>query len=150
METLTTAELADRCQVNLQTVRYYERQGLLPEPPRTASGYRTFPPESVVRVHFIKRAQALGFTLREIQELLALRVDPKTTCADVRRRAEAKIAAIEAKIKTLEAIKAGLMQLASACSGEGPASHCSLLDALEGAMNERPGREGVSDEAKHA
>jgi MerR family copper efflux transcriptional regulator len=135
MESLTSGELAGRCGVNLQTLRYYEREGLLPEPPRTAAGYRTFPPDSVTRVQFIKHAQALGFTLEEVKELLALRVDPMTTCADVQKRAEAKVADIERKIKRLEAIKAALTELAAACSGEGPASSCSLLEALEGRMD---------------
>lgn len=132
---LTTAELAGRCGVNLQTLRYYEREGLLPEPPRTPAGYRNFPPDSITRVQFIKHAQALGFTLKEIKELLALRVDPKTTCGDVRRRALAKVADVEQKIRNLEAIKAALTHLTAACSGEGPASSCSLLEALEGHMN---------------
>jgi MerR family mercuric resistance operon transcriptional regulator len=135
METLTTAALAGQCGVNLQTLRYYEREGLLPPPPRTSAGYRTFPPEAVARVQFIKHAQALGFTLREIKELLALRVDPRTTCADVRDRALAKVADIEQKIRTLQAIKAALTHLAAACTGEGPASSCSLLEALAGRMS---------------
>lgn len=134
MEMLTTAELAGRCGVNLQTLRYYEREGLLPEPPRTPAGYRTFPPDSITRVQFIKHAQALGFTLKEIKELLALSVDPRTTCADVQQRALTKVAAIEQKIRTLQTIKAALTQLAAACSGEGPASNCSLLEALAGHM----------------
>lgn len=135
MGSLTTAALAGQCGVNLQTLRYYEREGLLPEPPRTAAGYRTFPPESVARVRFIKHAQALGFTLREIKELLALRVDPRSTCADIRVRALAKVSDIEQKIRSLQAIKAALTQLAATCSGEGPAGSCSLLEALESQWN---------------
>jgi MerR family copper efflux transcriptional regulator len=134
MESLTTAELAGQCGINLQTLRYYEREGLLPAPPRTPAGYRAFPIESVARVQFVKHAQALGFTLREIKELLALRVDPRTTCADFRERALAKVADIEQKIRTLQAINAALTRLAAACSGEGPATSCSLLEALEGQM----------------
>ena len=77
---ILVGELARRSGVNLETVRYYERRGLLPKPPRTPAGYRAFPAASVRRVRFIRQAQALGFTLAEIKELLALRVDPDTTC----------------------------------------------------------------------
>ena len=78
-QSLTVGRLARASGVNLDTIRFYERQELLPAPPRTASGYRTFPPETVKRVRFIKRAQTLGFTLKEIGELFALRVAPETT-----------------------------------------------------------------------
>ncbi len=88
MEGLTTGALAHQGGVNLETVRYYERRGLLPKLPRTSAGYRTFDMEAVRRLRFIKQAQVLGFSLKEIKELLALRVDPRTSCADVRRRAE--------------------------------------------------------------
>ena len=102
---LTIGELAKCGQVNLETIRYYERQGLLPKPPRSPSGYRLFPSESARRVRFIKRAQELGFSLKEIKELLALRAASGATSADVRKRAEAKIADIEGKIETLRAMK---------------------------------------------
>lgn len=86
-ERLTIGGLAKNGAVNVETIRYYERQGLLPEPPRSSSGYRVFSMESVARIRFIKRAQGLGFSLNEIKELLSLRVDPNSTTADVRRRA---------------------------------------------------------------
>ena len=84
--------------VNLATIRYYERRGLIPEPPRRPSGYRVYSEASVARIQFIKSAQDLGFSLKEIKELLALRVDPNTTCADVKRQGEAKLAQIAEKI----------------------------------------------------
>jgi MerR family mercuric resistance operon transcriptional regulator len=130
MERLTIGELAKQGGVNLETVRYYERQGLLPAPPRSPSGYRLFPPESVRRIRFIKRAQELGFSLKEIKELLALRITPGTTGADVRRRAEAKIADIEEKVQHLRAMKKALTGLTAACCGSGPASECPILESL--------------------
>src|SRR5881296_3201270 len=98
MNTLRTADVAKQGGVNLETVRYYERRGLLPKPPRTLAGYRTFDAGAVRRLRFIKQAQALGFSLKEIKALLALRLDPRASCADVRRRAEAKIADIDGKL----------------------------------------------------
>src|SRR5438445_74763 len=90
MEGLRSSELANQGGVNLETIRYYERRGLLPKPPRTSAGYRAFDAEAVRRLLFIKQAQALGFSLKEVRELLALRLNPRTSCADVRRRAEAR------------------------------------------------------------
>lgn len=131
MEGLTTGRLASQGGVNLETVRYYERRGLLPKPLRTPAGYRTFDVEAVRRLRFIKQAQGLGFSLKEIKELLALRVDPRTSCADVRRRAEVKIADIEEKLRALRSMKRALVGLAAACRGRGPVSVCPILEALE-------------------
>ncbi len=101
MKPLTTGQLAKQAQVNVETIRYYERRGLLPEPPRRWSGYREYSQADVAHLRFIKRAKELGFSLSEISELLSLRVDPDTTCDDVQQRTEIKIADIEAKIQTL-------------------------------------------------
>lgn len=131
MEQLTIGLLARKCRVNLETIRYYERQGLLPKPPRLPSGYRTFPPDVIRRLHFIKRSQGLGFSLKEIKELLALQINPRTSCADVRSRAEAKIADIAEKMRTLEAMKQALEHLATACSGRGSVSDCPILESLD-------------------
>src|SRR3990172_7588725 len=111
MGTLTIGRLAKKAQVNIETVRYYERRGLLPEPPRRQSGYRQYSENDVSRLLFIKRAQTLGFTLKEILELLSLRVDPKTTCGDVKRRAEVKIAGMEERIRDLQKMEKALMKL---------------------------------------
>jgi Hg(II)-responsive transcriptional regulator len=127
---MTTGTVAKRVGVNIDTIRYYERQALLPKPPRTTAGYRTFTEATVQRLRFIKQAQALGFTLKEVKELLALRVTPDTTCADVRKRADAKVAAIEKRIASLQAMKEALRQLVSACEMDGPPSECSLLENL--------------------
>ena len=93
-----TARLAD---VGIPTMRFYERAGLLPKPTRTAANYRLYPDEAVTRIRFIRRAQQLGFTLKEVKELLELRVSRRTSCAEVRSRAEAKVADIEARIRSL-------------------------------------------------
>ena len=130
MGTLTIGQLAKKAQVNIETVRYYERRGLLPEPPRKESGYRQYSENDVSRLLFIKRAQTLGFTLKEILELLNLRVDPDTTCGDVKRRAEAKIGDIEQKILALQKMKKALAKLAATCRGGGPTRECPILEAL--------------------
>ena len=128
---LTIGQLAKRSLVNIETVRYYERRGLIPKPPRRESGYRQFSEDTVARIRFIKHAQEVGFTLKEIEELLSLRVDPATTCGDIKRHAEAKIAEVENKIKALKTMKAALIKLKAACRGRGPTSECPILDALD-------------------
>jgi len=130
MERLTIGELAKRGGVNLETVRYYERKGLLPKPPRTSSGYRAFPADAVRRIRFIKRAQELGFSLREIEELLALRVRPGSTMAHVRECAATKVADIEEKIRTLKSMKKALEGLTATCCGDGAAGDCPILESL--------------------
>lgn len=130
MERISTAEAAKRGGVGVETIRYYERHGLMPKAPRTHSGYRVFTDDAVKRLRFIKRAQELGFSLKEIKDLLGLRVKPGSSCADVRRSAEAKITEVDEKIRHLEAMRDALTQLASLCSGQGPASSCTILQAL--------------------
>lgn len=132
MKSLSIGHLAREAGVNLETVRYYERRGLLQRPPRSASGYRLFPEETVRRLRFIRRAQELGFSLGEIQELLSLRVSRRTTSADIRARAEAKIADIEAKVKSLESMKKTLRKLTRVCDGCVPVSKCPILESLGG------------------
>jgi MerR family copper efflux transcriptional regulator len=126
----TISQLAKQAQVNVETVRYYERRGLLPQPPRRASGYRQYSQDDLAYLQFIRRAQTLGFSLKEIAELLALRVDPTMSCHDVRERATHKLADVDAKIRALEHIRGALEQLIAACSGQGPISACPILDAL--------------------
>ena len=117
--------------VSVETVRFYERQGLIDEPPRKESGYRQYPEEVVRRIRFARRARELGFSLREIKELLLLRFDPKAGCADVKRRAEVKIADIAQRIRTLQRMKRALTGLAAACSGRGSVAECPILQALD-------------------
>jgi Cu(I)-responsive transcriptional regulator len=132
MESLTIGHLARQAGINLETVRYYERVGLLPPAPRSASGYRLFPADAKRRLRFIGRAQELGFSLKEIRELLALRVSPRTTSAEIRKRAEKKIADIEGKIRSLESMSKTLRRLTKSCAGCGPASECPILESLDG------------------
>jgi MerR family mercuric resistance operon transcriptional regulator len=131
-KSLTISRLAKEAGVNLETVRYYERRGLLQRPPRSASGYRLFPLETARRLRFIRRAQELGFSLTEIRELLSLRVSPNAKSADVRKRAEAKIADIDAKIKSLDSMKTTLRRLTKVCAGCGPIAECPILESLDG------------------
>jgi len=128
---ITIGKLASRGGVNVQTIRYYERSGLLLKPSRTASGYRLYTDDAVRRLSFIRQAQLLGFSLSEIQELLSLRMQAGTTCADIRQRARQKIAAVDEKIEDLQQIKGALTKLAAACRGNGPTSDCPILEALE-------------------
>lgn len=128
---MTIGELARRVGVNVQTVRYYERRGLLPKPDRTPSGYREYTEGTLDRLRFIRRAQELGFTLSEIGELLVLRLDPHTTAAAVKARAGIKIADVDRRIHDLQRIKHALTHLAGRChGGRGPVGDCPLLDAL--------------------
>jgi len=131
MESLTSHALAQAAGVNQQTIRYYERRGLIPKPPRTGSGYRMFPLDTLRRVRFIKQAQALGFTLREIRVLLDLRVRPGVECADIRKRAREKVSDIQTKIETLRRMEDALTQLANRCRGRGPIEECPILDAMD-------------------
>lgn len=128
---LTRGELAKRGGVNIETIRYYERRGLLPKPPRSASGYRLFSADDARRVHFIKRAQELGFSLDEIGELLALQAAPHTTRADVRKRAQAKIADIDEKLRDLQAMKESLEWLTAVCTGHGSVCGCPILESFD-------------------
>ncbi len=131
MKSMTTGQVAKQANVNIETIRYYERRGLIPEPPRRESGYRQYPHDAIRRLQFIKRAQELGFSLKEIGELLSLRVNLQASSVDIKRRVDAKITGIDARIRDLKGMKGALMKLASACSGRGPTSECPILDALE-------------------
>lgn len=132
METLTIGRLARRAEVNQETIRYYEREGILDAPRRLPSGYRIFSEDSAQRIRFIKRAQKLGFSLREIRELLSLRHERTgDEIARVRLAATEKIAEIDGKIEALTAMRSALKQLETACPGSGPLSDCPILECLE-------------------
>jgi MerR family mercuric resistance operon transcriptional regulator len=123
-------ELARAAGVGVETVRFYERRGLLPAGERTVSGYRTYGAEDVERLRFIRRAKTLGFELREIGELLSLREDETTSCGEVRRRAAAKIAGLERRIAEVDAIRRALQRLAAECGEGGASGACPLLRHL--------------------
>jgi Hg(II)-responsive transcriptional regulator len=123
-------EVAQRADVNVQTVRYYERRGLLPAPTRRPSGYREYSAETVRLVRFIKRAQELGFSLRDIAELIELRRNPARNCPMVRAAAARKAEDVAARIRRLTAIQKALKQLTQACESA-PGNGCPILDALD-------------------
>ena len=124
-------QIATGASVNIQTLRYYERRGLLPAPTRRPSGYRDYQPDAVGRVRFIKHAQALGFTLEEIAELLALRVPADRACARIEARAETAIARIDLKVAHLQRIRDALTELAAACKSQDRTGECPILQAIE-------------------
>lgn len=131
-ETMTIGKLARSAGVGVETVRFYEREGLLEEPPRGESGYRQYSPGSLTRLRFVRQAKELGFTLPEIRELLSLRSSPSSSCAEVQARIQDKIGGIEEKIGSLERMKSALNEMAATCrSGALPTSECPILDALE-------------------
>ena len=138
METLRIGEVARLAGVGVETVRFYERRGIIPEPPRRRSGYREFPPETVTQIRFVRRAKELGFSLDEIGELLALRVDPRATRQDVRRHVQKKMHTVDQKIARLRDIRAALAHLEASCDGVGPATDCSILAVLEDGQSETP------------
>ncbi len=131
MNGLTIGKVAAQTGIGIETIRFYERQGLISEPARRPSAYRDYPPAVIERVRFIKRAKELGFSLREIAALLSLRVDSDRTCAEVYDRATAKIGEIEKRMRELARMKRALETLASACTGAGPTGECPFLEALE-------------------
>ncbi len=130
MKGLTIGQVAKGVEVNIETIRYYERMGLIPLPPRRESGYRQYPEDIVNRVRFIKRAQELGFSLKEVAELLSLRVGPNTTCGDVKKVADSKITEIVGKIQSLERMRDALMRLVETCEESRQAEECPILWAF--------------------
>jgi MerR family copper efflux transcriptional regulator len=131
MKPMTVGQAARQAGVGIETIRFYEKNGLLEAPARRASGYREYDEETVNRLRFIKRAKELGFTLGEIKELLSLRCCEQP-CNDVRQRAEAKVAEIEAKVAMLLRMKEVLRQLASSCCAQSDKGRCPILESLDG------------------
>lgn len=131
MKGFTTGQLAGKAGVNNETIRYYERKGLLATPPRKDSGYRVFPPEAVKIVRFIKRAQGLGFSLKEIKELFALDSGSGSDCGDVKESSRRKLEEVETKIRQLQSMRKALYGLIERCPGKGPLSDCSILESLK-------------------
>ena len=125
--------LAAETNTSAETLRYYEDLGLLPEPRRSDSGYRIYSREDVRIVTFIRRARGMGFSLKEIEELLSLRVEKElATCGQVKSLAERKLSLIDDKIKELNKMKSALLQVTQACEGgQASAVHCTILGALE-------------------
>lgn len=138
-ERLTVGKLAALADVSANSVRFYEREGLMRVPKKTESGYRLYEPAAVQRLRFIKQAQHCGFTLSEIQDLLQLRDQPSSCCADVRTKVIEKKLQLEARIKAMKAMSKGLDQLIADCDNDAqPAEDCSILAALSGSAQGRP------------
>ena len=131
MGLLTIGTLAKHAGVGVETVRFYERQGLLRRPVRPRLGYRSYSEDTVGRIRFIRNAKALGFSLQEIKELLALSVQAGTSCAAMRSRAVAKVADVNRRLVELERIRTALETLVAACPGRGVLSRCTILEALD-------------------
>lgn len=130
MSTMTIGRLAKQAGVNIDTIRYYERNGLIPEAVRRASGYREYEAADVRRLRVIVRAKELGFTLAEIGELLSLSADRDVR--GVKLRAEQRLTEVEYKIKELQRMRRGLKTLIAACPGHGDLEHCPIVAALSG------------------
>ena len=150
MKTMTISNAARQAEVGIETIRFYERRGLIEQPPKpVGSGFRVYPEETVQRIRFIRQAQEIGFSLREIDELLSLRADPAADSSDVRERAINKRNEVEHKIEHLQQIHAALEELISACPGKGALRQCSIMEALISAsvgdvVGRRPDKKVVS------
>ncbi|WP_417461191.1 heavy metal-responsive transcriptional regulator [Kordiimonas sp.] len=133
MAQLTIGKLADATGVGIETIRYYERCHVLPTPERTSAGYRVYGSENVRQLKFVKEAQSLGFTLKEIRELLELSASPAADCAAVNKIARDKIEQIDGKLALLTKIKQNLEVLANYCPGnDQPLQDCSIINHLYG------------------
>lgn len=133
MQDMTIGKAARRAGVGVETIRFYEREGLIRQPRKPAtSGFRSYPDETVERIRFIRQAQELGFSLREVSELLALRADPSADASGVHARAAAKLDQVNAKIHQLQRIRQALKTLLAACPGGGALRCCSIMETLEG------------------
>ncbi len=130
-DALSIGQVAARAGVNVQTLRYYERRGLLGVPRRSESGRRQYPIETIRVIRFIKRAQDLGFTLKEVEELIALRHVRGRDRAKVRRLAEGKLRDVDAKITGLRAVRNAVSTLVESCACRGESLECPILEALD-------------------
>jgi len=128
---MRTHEVADRAGVNAQTLRYYERRGLLAEPPRSPGGYRDYPVSAVGVLRFVKRSQELGFTLAEVEELLSLAEGGPDSCDRARALAAAHVAELDRKIADLQRMRASLGDLVATCERPRADRSCPLLEAID-------------------
>jgi Zn(II)-responsive transcriptional regulator len=132
MNRIKRGELAKSAGVGIEAVRFYEKKGLLPKARRSGAGYREFTDEDVSRIQFVKRAQELGFSLREIKELMDLNANTRVTCSDMRGRADMKIQEIETKIEDLKKMRRSLKRLAEACGeSKKAAAQCQIMNCFE-------------------
>jgi len=130
MKTMMIGKVAKSAGIGVETVRFYERRGLIESPPRNESGYRQYPVSTIHRLRFIRRAKELGFSLREIKELLELQTDPTSTCDDIMKHTEQKLADINRKIDDLIKIRDALNILFEACSRDRTLADCPIINAM--------------------
>lgn len=130
MQTLSIGQVAQRADTSVDTIRYYERNGLIDAPARRASGYRSYTPEVIQRLRFIRRAKDLGFTLSEIGELMSLTSQAQRDMGSMKQAAQNKLVMVEEKLRELERIRSALRQLIAACPGQGALEHCPIVEAL--------------------
>ena len=123
-------QLSDQSGVKLETIRYYERAGLLPLPPRSPSGYRQYRPDHLRRLVFLRRSRQLGFSIKEVQDLLNLASQPDRVCKDVTRLAATHVVSVKAKIRELKRLQRALEKLVGACPGKARIAECGILEAL--------------------
>ena len=145
MENLTIGQVAAAAGVGIETVRFYQRQGLIDEPVREGARRRRYPDETVRRIRFIRGAQNVGFSLKEIEELMALRIAPGTTKADIRQRAQEKVEQIEEKSRDLHRMRDSLLKLIGSCEGTGSVADCAILEAFDAGAAARPARRTDAD-----
>jgi len=131
MSTYSIGQVAKQSGVSVETVRYYEKEGLLEVPERKESGYRQFKGDAIARLSFIQQAKKLGFSLKEIGELLSIKSDANTVCNDVKQLSQEKLVNIENKIKMLQRMRKSLKKLIDVCPGQAPINDCPILDALQ-------------------
>lgn len=131
LDTLSIGQVAEEAGVGVETVRFYQRQGLVQEPAREGTRHRRYSPDAVARIRFIRGAQNLGFSLKEIEDLLQLRLSPGASKAEIRARAEAQVAEIEEKARDLRRMRDTLLKLIGACEGMGPLEDCPILEAFD-------------------
>ena len=135
METITRGQLAKKCDVNIEALRYYEKRKLIDPPKRSETGYRLYTEDDITRIRFIKNAQKLGFSLNEILELLKLRIYKNKSCEEAKKKSQAKLEDVESKIKTLKIIKKSLKELIQQCEESVPTNHCPILSKFESQNN---------------
>ncbi|MFY0678743.1 MAG: heavy metal-responsive transcriptional regulator [Neptuniibacter sp.] len=131
MKQLKIGQVAKQSGLTVETVRYYEQRGLIPEPQRLDSGYRVYPESILTRLNFINRCKDLGFSLQEISELLSIQIDPDNSSALVKEQVEHKISLVKEKISELQKLQDSLEQLSGMCCGEGSVSDCPIIDFLK-------------------
>ncbi len=131
MSVYSIGQVAKQSGVSVETVRYYEKEGLLEVPERKESGYRQFKGDTIARLSFIQQAKKLGFSLKEIGELLSITSDANTVCNDVKQLSQDKLVDIEKKIKMLQQMRKSLKKLIDVCPGQAPINDCPILDALQ-------------------